>query len=127
MSDQTLRRLGWTICGLTILAAPASMALVAGAGALDALVENYSLAYALNALCYGVLGVVLVKAEPRNRLVWFFVAVGGCNAVTGLINGVVEILAADQGVPAEQIDTSVFPDARPSASVKTSASSQSCA
>lgn len=108
-SDQTLRRIGWTLSSLSILSAPTTMILVARAGALDKMFSHFSFVDALNAFCYGALGLVLIKSQPRNRLVWFFVAVGMCGAVAGTITGVVELLAGDQGVSYGQVDLSGWP------------------
>ncbi|MEL7209900.1 MAG: hypothetical protein AAGK32_16985, partial [Actinomycetota bacterium] len=77
---------------------PITLILLARANAVDQMFTNFTFADSVNALCYGILGLVLIKSEPRNRLVWFFVVVGFCLGVTAMISGAAELIAQDQRV-----------------------------
>ena len=93
-----------------MLSAPVGLGLHAWAGILDRALDNFGLANATTALVYGSLGLVLLTNQPRNRLVWFLVAVGVCAGATpGVVNAVAEITADRQGVARTDIDLSGWP------------------
>ncbi|MEM7338072.1 MAG: histidine kinase [Actinomycetota bacterium] len=106
LSDAMLRRLGEMLSVFSILAGPTTLVLVARAGELSQGIENFTIINIETMIVYGVLGLVLIHVAPRNRLVWFFILVGVTTALNGMSSGVGELLALDQGVTFENVDTS---------------------
>ncbi|MEM7274457.1 MAG: histidine kinase [Actinomycetota bacterium] len=109
LSDATLRRIGSTLSLAAIVTAPIALVVTALVGELGRGIENFAIINIETMFVYGVLGLVLVRAEPRNRLVWFFVLVAVANTSVATIAAGGELLARDQGVPFEQLDTSGWP------------------
>ncbi|MGI9605777.1 MAG: sensor histidine kinase [Acidimicrobiales bacterium] len=109
MTDRTLRRVGRWLSALAIVSVPITLLMVTLAGALDQMFTNYTFIDMVVALSYGTLGLVLINSEPRNRLVWFFVALGFSLGLVGIVDGTAELTARAQGVTYAEIDLSGWP------------------
>ncbi|MEM7338071.1 MAG: ATP-binding protein [Actinomycetota bacterium] len=109
LSDQSLRRIGRVLSVASIASAPIGMGLATWAGRLGESIETWTAVNSLMALIYGLLGLLLIRSEPRNPAVWLIVGAGVTSAFPAALGGLWDALAERQGVPADDIDTSGWP------------------
>ncbi|MEM7274458.1 MAG: ATP-binding protein [Actinomycetota bacterium] len=108
-SDRTLGRVGRTLSLLSIASALIGFGLVATAGRIDQAIDNYGLLNWVMAFVYGLLGLLLIRSETRNRAAWLIVGAGVASAIPSVISSWWDVLASDLGVAPGDIDSSEWP------------------